>query len=132
MRDLRQELATRTKLRQDRGKQSFAPIHLVITEYANLVQRCPDLRLLVKEILMGREPLDFHLILSLFPKDAAALELHPQNPIRLRFTYILEVRHDGRQRWIRMIQGASEQLIGMYPMPQLEPVDPDETLTLSA
>lgn len=132
MRSLRQELAARAKLYQDRGKQSFSPIHLVITDYAHLVQAWPDLRLLVKEILMCHGPLDIHLIIGLLPKDAATLELQPHNPLRMRFTYILDLQHDGQQRWIRMRHSTSERLIGIYPMPELEPVDPDETLALSA
>lgn len=112
---VRQEWERRNALRAA-GVRAFAPLYLIIDEYADVAD---EARELVERILRRGGKLAIHLIVGVQDKQVKTLGFAGQGDLRKNFAYVVEVRRDAAgQRWAA-IQENGDGPASAYPIPAL-------------
>jgi hypothetical protein len=74
----------------------------VLCEYGDINQQCEQARPVVEMALRRGGKLNVHLVLDLQDKMVRSMGMEGQSALRQNFTYVVEVRRTGSQRYARL------------------------------
>ncbi|NOK64259.1 MAG: hypothetical protein GFH27_549323n2 [Chloroflexi bacterium AL-W] len=118
------EMEARRKLRSSGIMRTFAPVHLIIDEYADVVEQCDDAQTTIEHGLRRWGKLNGHIIIGVQDKQVKTMKMEGQGELRKNFEYTGEIYIEQEQRQI-MISNASKKL-GIAPVPEL--TDPESLI----
>lgn len=121
---IKAEVTKRRALRGEGVQRSFEPIYLVIDEYQDVVQSCPDARPLVEDILRRGRKLGIHLFIGVQDKAVKTMNFEGQGDLRRNFTWIIEVKQANDGRRIATLTNPNDDDHALtYVVPQLPDLD---------
>ena len=91
LRGVREIVARRRQRRAQGETRQFAPLYIVMDEYADVVRNAPAARELVETILRRGRKLGVHLIVGVQDRLVKTLGFEGQSDLRRNFTYVVDV-----------------------------------------
>jgi len=116
------EITHRRHLRASGQRRTFLPLYLVLCEYGEIVQQCEQARGVVEMALRRGGKLNVHLVLDLHDRLVKTLGMEGQSALRQNFSYVVEVRRQGRQRTAHLTAPDSGEP-RILPVPALPDLD---------
>lgn len=123
---VQREVAERRQLRGSGTRRQFAPLTLVIDEYADVTRSCPAARTLVEDVLRRGGKLGVRLILGVQDKQVGTMGFERAGDLRKNFSYVCEVVRgtDGTRRATLTDQDGAAAVWNLPTLP-----DPEALIT---